>query len=62
MGGNYKYRHWGCVTERQFANMSVALGGDITQIKGWDDLDNEDMAMVQEAFKIGRGECASWLA
>ena len=56
MGGGWKFRHWGCVTERQIANMKVALGDDCTQLLGYDDLDNEDQHMIEKAFREGKGE------
>lgn len=55
-GGSYKFRHWGCVSERQFANMNLVYSGDPSLMPGFDALDLEDQHMVRKAFEVGAGE------
>ncbi|ORY80269.1 hypothetical protein BCR35DRAFT_331912 [Leucosporidium creatinivorum] len=52
-GGSFKWRHYGCITARQIANMKIAYGGDATLIPGFDALDLEDQHMVRRAFEVG---------
>lgn len=35
--------------------MKVALGGDCSNLLGFDDLDNEDCHMIEKAFREGKG-------
>ncbi|ORY80250.1 hypothetical protein BCR35DRAFT_331893 [Leucosporidium creatinivorum] len=52
-GGSFKFRHWGCVTDRQLANMNVVFGGDASQLLGFSKIDSEDQQMVRKAFQTG---------
>ncbi|ORY80258.1 poly polymerase and DNA-ligase Zn-finger region-domain-containing protein [Leucosporidium creatinivorum] len=52
-GGSFKFHHWGCVTDRQLANMNVVFGGDASQLLGFNKIDSEDQQMVRKAFQTG---------
>lgn len=55
-GSSWMWRHWGCVTDRQLANISLVVGGQASGLKGWDALDSEDQHIVQTALNRGRSE------
>lgn len=49
-------RHWGCVADRQLANMNIVYGRDASKLLGFDQLDSEDQHMITKAFETGVGE------
>jgi hypothetical protein len=58
-GGGFRFRHYGCISERQISNMNVVYGGDPSLIPGYDQLDLEDQHMVRKAFEVGAGTSLS---
>merc|ERR1711939_482199 len=49
---SWQWRHWGCVTSRQLANMSKVFNS-ASELDGYEDLRPEDQAKIDKAFEDG---------
>ncbi|MCJ1250970.1 hypothetical protein MMC30_008200 [Trapelia coarctata] len=54
------YRHWGCVTPRQIANLKKAIEGNLDYLDGYDDLNDDDKAKVRQALADGHVADEDW--
>ncbi|KAK7039036.1 hypothetical protein VNI00_010428 [Paramarasmius palmivorus] len=49
---SYAWRHWGCVSKKQFENMK-ARSSDVSELDGYEDLKPEDQERVKKAYEDG---------
>ncbi|KAF1348166.1 poly polymerase and DNA-ligase Zn-finger region-domain-containing protein, partial [Delphinella strobiligena] len=54
----WKWRHWGCVTPKQIANMKEESGGDTDLIDGFDEVSEEFQDKVVRAIEQGTVDMA----
>lgn len=50
----FAWRHWGCVTAKQFHNMKESFE-EAEELDGFEDLKPEDQERVKKAFDVGHG-------
>lgn len=56
----WKWRHWGCVTPAQIANMSNTIEGNFDYLDGYDELPDELQEKVRTALDNGHVDDEEW--
>lgn len=57
---SWKWRHWGCVTPAQIANMSSNIGDNLDNLDGYDELPDDLQEKVRRAFDQGHVDDEEW--
>lgn len=57
---SWSYKHWGCVTPAQIANLVNDTDGDVTNVDGYEDLPDDAQAKVRRALEQGHVDDEDW--
>ncbi|KAF2111718.1 hypothetical protein BDV96DRAFT_498799 [Lophiotrema nucula] len=57
---SWTWKHWGCVTPVQIANLQDESGGDTEMVDGFDELDEDSQQKVRYALKNGHVPDEDW--
>ncbi|KAF2191196.1 zf-PARP-domain-containing protein [Zopfia rhizophila CBS 207.26] len=57
---SWAWKHWGCTTPAQIANLKEESGGDTDMVDGFDELPEELQAKVTDALEMGHVADEDW--
>lgn len=57
---SWSYKHWGCVTPAQIANLVNETGGDVNDVDGYEELPEDVQEKVRRAMEQGHVDDEDW--
>ncbi|MCJ1432455.1 hypothetical protein MMC27_001811 [Xylographa pallens] len=57
---SWAWKHWGCVTPVQIANLNKEIEGNLEYLDGYEDLNDDDKAKVRQALADGHVSDEDW--